>query len=124
MRRITRWNSVHRSEKRPRECTLPINEKGELVITDMEKAEVLSEFFASGFTVSQTSHVSQVPETQGGGWGIGDPPTTSKEKVQNHLMNLNRHKSMGSDDMHPRLLRELVGTAKSLSIITDGAPLL
>jgi len=35
-----------------------INEKGELVTADMEKAEVLNMFFASVFTASQTSYIS------------------------------------------------------------------
>ena len=32
----------------------------------MKKAEVLNEFFASFFTVSQDPHVSHIPETLGG----------------------------------------------------------
>lgn len=35
----------------------------------MEKAEVLSNFVASVFGGSPTSHISQVPEPQGGDWG-------------------------------------------------------
>jgi len=42
--------------KRPKRVyPLLINEKGELASTDMEKAEVLSEFFASVFTGTQAS---------------------------------------------------------------------
>lgn len=42
-------------------CTPLINDKGELA-TGMETTEVLSEFFASAFTDSQVSHISQVSE--------------------------------------------------------------
>ena len=46
-------------QKRQAEESVPlINEKGELATTDMEKAEVLNEFFDSVFTASQASHTS------------------------------------------------------------------
>ena len=50
------------SQKRKTKEIIPplVNEKGELATTDMEKAEVLSEFFASVFTGSQASHASHV----------------------------------------------------------------
>jgi len=38
---------------------------GELASTGREKAEVLSEFFALGFTDSQASHISCVSEQVG-----------------------------------------------------------
>lgn len=56
-------------KERPVRVYPPINEKGEQVTKDLEKAEVLSEFFASVFTGSQASYFSQVPEPPGGGWG-------------------------------------------------------
>ena len=43
-----------------------INEKGELATADMQKAEVLSDFFASVSTGSQDSHISHIPEPAGG----------------------------------------------------------
>jgi len=38
---------------------------GDLVTTDMEKAEVLNNVFASFFTGNCPSHISGVPESQG-----------------------------------------------------------
>lgn len=64
---------------------------------DLEKAEVHNEFFASVFIGSQASYSSQVPEPPRGGWGNEVPFTVSKEQVQDHLIKLNSHKSVGWD---------------------------
>lgn len=39
-----------------------MNEKGEPIITNMEKTDELIEFFTSAFSGRQVSYVSQVPE--------------------------------------------------------------
>ena len=58
---------VNWPERQALESILPlINEKGELATTDMEKAEVLSEFFASVFSGSEDSHVYHIPAPLGG----------------------------------------------------------
>jgi len=61
-------------QKRQAKESIPplLNEKGKLAITDMEKAEVLSELFTSVFTGSPESHI---PEPLGGKWGSKHLPT-------------------------------------------------
>jgi len=93
-------------KRQAKECIPPLlNGKGELTTIDMEKAEVLNEFFASVFTGSQDSHI---PEPQGGNWGSKLSPTVLAEQVQDQLTRLNVYKSMELDDMHPRVLRKLL----------------
>lgn len=50
------------------------NEDGELVTTEMEKAEVLNNFFASVFTGGQASHISQVSKPLVGAEGAESLP--------------------------------------------------
>ncbi|KFV40921.1 hypothetical protein N341_02934, partial [Tyto alba] len=40
-------------------------------------------------------------------WGRKVSPTVREDQVQDHLRNLNIHKSMGPNKMHPRILRKL-----------------
>ena len=47
-----------------------------------------------------------------------NPPTIQDERVRDLLLQLDCHKSMGLDEIHPRVLRELVEViAEPLSII-------
>ncbi|GAB0205806.1 hypothetical protein GRJ2_003046200 [Grus japonensis] len=68
-------------KRRTRENVGPLqNETGDLVTQDMEKAEVLNDFFASVFTSKCLSHTAQV--TEGRDWENAEPPTVGEDQVR------------------------------------------
>ena len=87
-------------KRRTRENVGPLwNEMGDLVTQDMEKAEVLNDFFASVFMGKCSSHTTQVAEGKVRYWENAEPPTVGEDHVQEYLRNLKVHKSMGPDEM-------------------------
>jgi len=59
------------AQKRKAKESVPhlMDEKGELVMADMQKADGLNNFFSSVFPASQASQVFHFPEPIDAGWG-------------------------------------------------------
>lgn len=70
-----------------------INQKGELVTTDMGKDEVLCNFFCLSLHFSHNFAVSQALEPQGRDWGNKILPAVSEDWVWDDPMKPNRYKS-------------------------------
>ncbi|KFV17941.1 hypothetical protein N340_02406, partial [Tauraco erythrolophus] len=69
-------------KKKSRENVGPLRkEMGDLATQDMEKAEVLSDFFASVFTGKSSSGTAQVTEGKGRDCENEEPPTVGEDQV-------------------------------------------
>ena len=67
----------------------------------MEDAELLNAAFASIFSAKAGPQESQAPEVGEAAHREDDFPLLEEDCVRDHLSNLNAHKSIGPDGMHP-----------------------
>jgi len=94
-----------------------MNRSGDLVSTDKEKVEVFKNSFASVFTGNLSPHPFRVNGPQDGDQGSKASPTVREDQDRDNWRNQNIHKTMGPDEMHPRVLRtsaDVVGKALSM----------
>ncbi|CAM5172867.1 unnamed protein product [Eretmochelys imbricata] len=108
------------NKKKAKESVGPlVNEGGNRVTEDVEKADVLNAFFASVFTNKVSSQTAALGITK---WGRDGQPSVEIEVVRDYLEKLDVHKSMGPDELHPRVLKELAAViAEPLAITFENS---
>ena len=98
-------NSKRRSKEN---IGLILVEDGHLTNRDEEKTEAFNVFFASVFSNIGRPWTAWSPESEDHKCGNSDFPFVDTEILKDQLYQLNVHnKSMGSDGIHPRVLKEV-----------------
>lgn len=98
------------------------NKAGKLAKMGEEKPEELNKFCVSIFDGNLCSYTSGVAGQKNEGLGSKVPPAVSKDKVHEHLRILNTHKSVGPDEMDPKVPRKLLFTISPHQYISKPSP--
>ena len=83
------------------------DEKGNLVTSDVGRAELLNEFFTSVFLKEDTSNLPNVDEGEFSNQTKIKDIEISTEEVEKKLRKLNPQKAQGPDSIPPRVLKEI-----------------
>jgi len=78
-----------------------LNEEGALVVEDTEKAELLNALFASVSSAKAGPQETQALEAREEAYREDDFPLVEEDCMRDNLSDLDVHKSMGPDGMHP-----------------------
>ena len=94
-----------------------MKDDGTLTRDDLEKSEVLNDFFSSVFTLEDTN---SIPVFKCNNDVFISTTSITQLDMEKALMNLNVNKSPGPDGLHPRVLRELASVLSyPLKILFD-----
>jgi len=95
------FNYISSKRKARDNVGLLLNEVDVLVTEDAEKAEILNAFFASVFSDKAGPQESQAPEVREEAHREDDFLLVEEDCVRDRLNDLNAHKCMGLDGIHP-----------------------
>ena len=87
--------------------------------TDKEQADVLSEYFSTTFVTETTGTLSDIDRKE---VPTRVPPTFTQDRIRQVITKFNRNKSLGSDEQHPRIIKEVMKhLLETLSIIYESS---
>ena len=99
------WQFVNRKTKMKQEVAdFEDPQSGEIVTSDVEKANILADYFTSVFTKEPPGNIPTITQRSN---ELIDTVKIDEERVYKKLQKLKIDKSPGPDDLHPRLLKEL-----------------